>query len=135
MCGDEIFIVNRSNFEHIFRYEDLLRESADASIDAIVEAVPIANLDAFRVTCHGHLIKLKKLRNIAQKGYLGEVTPDILKTTIDEFELEIEINDQGELVFENSDPWAILRLLDDAYLGSSMTGIKYETNSKKEIQG
>ena len=112
---DEMFVVNRSNFEHIFRYEALLRASANESIDAIHDTVPIANLNAFRATCHGHLLKLKKLRNISQKGYLGDLTLEILQATITRYELNIEINDQGEFVFETADPWAILKLLDDSY--------------------
>lgn len=130
---NEMFVVNRSNFEHIFRYDALLRASADESIDAIHDAVPIANLTAFRATCHGHVLKLKKLRNISQKGYLGDLTLEILQETITRYELNIEINDQGELVFETTDPWAILKLLDDSYLDSLMTGLSYETNSKLEL--
>jgi hypothetical protein len=40
-----------------------------------------------------------------------------------------------KILFEPSDQWAILRLLDDDYLESAMTGENYEVNSKRPLPG
>jgi len=133
---EHLFILNKSNFQHIFRYYELLRAAAEESLEAVRVAVPIDNFDAFRQSCLGHLQKLEKLRNIARKAYLQNVTMDDIKRTIADFELDIEVktvNGEERLVFDAGDRWAILNLLDDAYLGSEMTGLKYETNSKREV--
>lgn len=59
-----------------------------------------------------------------------------IKRTINDFKLGVEIkvvDGEERLVFDSRERWAILNLLDDAYLGSAMTGLKYETNSKREV--
>lgn len=130
---DHLYIRNRANFEYILRYYDQLQAVAQESLDAIAETVPIANFEEFSESCRGHLQKLKKLRNIAQKPYLADVTIEDIRRTIENFELDVEINDNDELVFDTANRWGILQLLDDAYLGSEMTGLRYETNSKKPV--
>ncbi len=130
---DHLFIRNRTNFEYILRYYDQLEATAQESLEAIGETVPIANFDEFSQSCLGHLQKLKKLRNIARKPYLAQITVDNIRDTIENYHLDVELNENGELVFDPADRWGILQLLDDAYLGSEMTGLRYETNSKREL--
>ena len=130
---EHLYIRNRANFEYILRYYDQLQAVAQEALDAIAESVPIANFEAFSESCLGHLQKLKKLRNIAQKPYLADITINDIRRTIENFELDVEINDDGELVFDAANRWGILQLLDDSYLGSEMTGLRYETNSKKPM--
>ena len=133
---DRLFVLNRSNVQYIFRYYDVLRQTADAALNMVRIAVPIAGFDEFRESCLGHLQKLEKLRNIAAKPYIQKVTMKDIKRTIQSFSLSVEvtaIDGKERLVFDRKDRWAILHLLDDAYLGSEMTGLKYETNSKREV--
>ncbi|MCH9694143.1 MAG: DUF4868 domain-containing protein [Gammaproteobacteria bacterium] len=130
---DHLYIKSRANFEFILRYYDQLEAIAQDSLDAIAEHVPIANFDDFSDSCLGHLQKLKKLRNIAQKPYLADITVDDIRRTIENFDLNVEIDENDELVFDTADRWGILQLLDDAFLGSEMTGLRYETNSKREV--
>ena len=59
-----------------------------------------------------------------------------IKKVIDEMELPLKVvrHDRKEkLVFDPADKWAILRMLDDDYLQSIMTGEKYEVNSKRTM--
>lgn len=138
MYRDNLFILQKNNFQHIFRYYEMLREAAQESLQEIEEAVPIENVEEFRSSCLSHLLKLAKLRNIAQKGYLQTITVDQLRRTIDDFGLSIEIrrvDGEEKLVFDSSDRWAILHLLEDAYLRSQMTGLRYEASSKRELDG
>lgn len=134
--GNFIFSFNKSSFQHIFRFYEMMRESAEECLRTISTTIPIANFARFERSCLSHLQKLAKLRNIASKPYLARVTMDDLRRTIARFNLPIQIVDEGgteKLAFDENDKWTILNLLDDAYLGSEMTGIKYEANSKREI--
>jgi hypothetical protein len=133
---DFLFVLNKSNFQHIFRYYDQLRSVAKRSLETIRKLVPVSNFDAFGKSCMSHLQKLEKLRNISQKPYLQRVTMKDLKRTIADFKLNIQIvqiDGKEKLLFDTKRRWAILNLLDDDYLGSSMTGIKYEANSKRPV--
>lgn len=81
--------------------------------------------------------KLSKLKNIASKPYLKSVTINDLKKVIQKYNLPIQMVGKGKdekIKFDVSDKWAILRLLDDDYLESVMTGNSYEVNSKRSIK-
>jgi hypothetical protein len=45
-----------------------------------------------------------------------------------------EKNGKESLVFDPKNKWALLRLLDDDYLGSRLTGQKYEVTGKRPYQ-
>ena len=98
----------------------------------------IENFDAFAALCEGHLLKMAKLRNIADKPYLQHVTMKDVKRVVKDFNLQVRfVKKDGEdrLLFDpaDKDKWIILRILDDDYLGSVMTKLKYEANSKRPV--
>jgi len=73
------------------------------------------------------------LRNISQKPYLDQISMADLKRVIKKFELPVKVtrDHNGEcLLYDKSDKWAILRLLDDNYLDSVMTKQMYELTGK-----
>jgi hypothetical protein len=133
---NHVFSFNRFALEQVFRFRDMLRSMADQTISEIASRVPIANLDEFRKACLGDPNKLAKLRNIARRPYIGDISLDKLKEQIDRCKLSVKIvqeNGTPKLLYERRDGWAILSLLDDAYLDSLMTGNLYEANSKRQL--
>jgi len=78
---------------------------------------------------------LSKLKNIAGKTYLAQITIADIKKVMKQFpnlQVRVTKKDGKELlVFDPSDKWALLRLLDDDYLNSVMTGVKYEVSGKR----
>lgn len=136
-AAGKMFVRNAHNFQAIFRYHDDLRRVAEESLRVIEEKVPIANFAAFAESCKTHVHKLAKLRNIAAKPYLQHITMGDIKQTISDFSLpgvKVESrNGQEVLVYDESDRWVVLKLLDDDYLGSTMTKQKYEVNSKRHL--
>lgn len=136
--GDDLFIFNKDKFQKIFRFYELLIAGAKRTLQTIQQRIPIDNFAAFEVACEGHLQKLSKLKNIASKPYLQVVTMTDLKKVIHKYKLPIRTIGKGKdekIQFDASDKWAILRLLDDDYLESVMTGNSYEVNSKRPITG
>jgi hypothetical protein len=82
---------------------------------------------------------LSKLTEISKKPYIAKMTIDDIKLTIKEFGLDVPIknvNGKEMLVWETSPKkrWLILRLLDDDYLGSTMTKLKYASTSKTRMK-
>jgi hypothetical protein len=133
-----LFIHNVGAFQRIFGYFEELRARANATLDTVLAQVPVSNADAFRATCTGQLQMLSKLAQIARKPYLQRVTMQDIRRTIDEFHLNVQVvqeNGQEKLLFEGdlARRWLILKLLDDDYLGSTMTHEKYEVNSKSVL--
>lgn len=135
-CGDYLFIKNKDAFQKIFKFYEMLKDAAHETLDTIEEHIPIDDFDAFSAACDGHLQKLAKLKNIASKPYIKTLTIDDLKQVITTFKLPIQTIGEGDdekLQFNVKDKWAILRLLDDDYLESVMTGNHYEVNSKRTV--
>lgn len=134
--GGVLFVFNKDKFQKIFRFYELLLKSAQDTLKVIRERIPIDDFSGFAAACEGHLQKLAKLKNIASKPYLQEVTMKDIKKVIDRYKLPIITTGSGpdeKIKFDTSDKWAILRLLDDDYLESVMTGNSYEVNSKRSI--
>lgn len=132
-----LIIKNKGNFEHIFKFYEMLQATAEAAMETIRATIPIANFEAFQTSCFRHLQKVAKLCNIAAKPYLRQVTMVDIRRTVERFALTVEIvEEDGEekLLYDEQNKWQILHILDDAYLGSEMTNILYETNSKREHQ-
>jgi Domain of unknown function (DUF4868) len=135
-CDDVLFICNKDKFQKIFRFLELVLKKAKSTLRYIKAHVPIANMADFEKACENHALKLAKLNNIASKPYLKQIKMADIKKVIGKFDLEIETTGKGKkemLVFDPADKWAILRLLDDDYLGSVMTGRNYEVTGKRQL--
>jgi hypothetical protein len=134
---DQMFILSKDKFQKIFQFFEKLLASGTATLKTIKSQIPIANFEAFETSCQSHVQKLAKLMSISQKPYFKTLSMKEMKRVIKGFKLNIKtakINGQESLVFDSADKWAILHLLDDYYLNSSMTGIKYGANSKRMLQ-
>jgi len=136
--GDTLFIFNKDKFQKIFRFYEMIVKSAKETLHTIRQRIPIDDFSAFETACEGHLQKLAKLKNIASKPYLQKITMTDIKKVIKKYNLPILTVGSGKhekVKFDASDKWAILRLLDDDYLESVMTGNSYKVNSKRAITG
>ncbi len=134
--GNYVFSFNKNRFQLIFRFYEQLIEAAQGSLDQIQTCIPIANFPDFSTACMSHLLMIAKLRNIANKPYLSQITMDAMRRTIDRNHLNIEIvseNGQEKLKFDPKNKWVILNILDDAYLESEMTHLNYEVSSKRLV--
>jgi len=134
--GSEVLILKKNAFHQVFRFYDLVRAKGTESLAAVAALNIIANFPDFSASCEGHMQKLAKLNSIVRKGYLPTVTLANVKLVIQKLGLEVQVsnvNGQEMLVFDSSDRWALLKLLDDDYYQSEMTGRKYEANSKRDL--
>ena len=133
-----LFISSVPAFQRIFRYFDALTRKAQQTIRWVTRRIPISNIDDFTKACNANLLMLSKLAQVAGKPYLAKLTMTDIKRVIDEFGIDVKITTEAgveKLVFEGSPAkrWNILKLLDDDYLNSMMTKLKYESNSKSQV--
>ncbi|HZU42959.1 MAG TPA: Kiwa anti-phage protein KwaB-like domain-containing protein [Terriglobales bacterium] len=133
-----MYIFNKHNFEKIFRFFELVTQTAAQTLATIKTHVPIANFDELEKACTGHLQMQAKLKNIAGKPYLKKMKMADIKKVLKHFPtlgLKTIKKDGNEmLLFDPKDKWALLRLLDDDYLDSVLTGQKYEVTGKRPYQ-
>lgn len=132
-----MLVCNKDSFHKIFRFFEMVLKTARKTLGAIKDQVPIANFDEFKQACEGHLQMQAKLKNIASKPYLKNITMKDIKKVLKEVPglnvLVMKKNGREMLVFDPSDKWALLRLLDDDYLKSLLTGKNYEVSGKRPI--
>lgn len=136
--GDYLFVRDVRQFERIFGYLEELTKKAEKTIESVTSHIPISNAKEFERVALADRRMRAKLAQIAGKDYVGNLTIDQLKEVNEKFNLGVRIvREDGleKLVFEGSrqERWKILNLLDDAYLESPMTELKYEANSKRTI--
>lgn len=134
-----LFIFKQGAFERLFDQESQLVQIAQETLDEIAEHVPIANFDAFSADSLNQLNKLRKLRNIKLRGYVHDITIESVRASIEEFgadQIRVQIVTEGgveKLAYDHGQPWALLELLEDRFVKSTMTGRHYAANSKRDL--
>ncbi len=133
----DLFVLAKNHFYYMFQILDELIASAKDTLDLIQQRIPIENFDHFARSCTNNKIKMRKLTSIARRPYLSSLTIADMKLVIQRHQLRIPIvqinNGQQECLHYDTDyPWDILRLLDDDYLTSIMTGQNYEVDAKRD---
>lgn len=134
--GVYMFIRNMKRFERIFDYLAQLQANAERIADEVLDVIPIENAEAFRDACITQVRFMSKLASIAVKPFFQKLDITSIKRVIKEHELDIKVvrrKGQERLVFDSSPArrWLILKLLDDDFLDSIMTGTRYSVNSKQ----
>lgn len=132
----EASIFKKDNYHALFKYFDQLKVNATATISAITNKVPIINALLFESDSKKNPLILIKLRSIYSKPYLPVITIDDLEKKIVSLNLPIAVSNVGgvkSIVYDPKYKWKLIRLLDDAFLSSDMTGENYETIGKRKI--
>lgn len=134
-----LYLASDPQFRGIFDFFDELEERATQAIDDFVSRIPIKNEKDFRSAVAGQPQMLAKISRIAGKAYLKKLTMAKIRTMIDDFDLQIEVEKDKkgteQLIFDPGleTRWVILKLMDDDYLSSNLTDLRYETNSKSAL--
>lgn len=134
--GDSMFIFNKTPFENTFHFFEKIKIAAQDALDVIKIQVPIQNFEEFAGTCQNHPTKLRKLKNIAGKSELHQISMSHIKAVIKQQKLPVEVvekNGTEMLIYDKRQPWVILNLLEDNYLWSLLTEQSYEVTGKRKL--
>jgi hypothetical protein len=149
LWGGYFFILNPNHFHYVIGKFQKMKDRVDEYVDDLKTKLPdglqIGNEAEFREACANDSRMAKKLHQVVNRPYWNgdrehAVTVEKIKEVIKQFNLSEEerIQFDGTTLKFNTSPtqrWTLLKLLDDDYLGSAMTGRKYETNSKLDVSG
>lgn len=131
-----MFVFDKSSFQNIFRFFETVRIAAKEALHNIKLSVPIDNFEEFAQDCEKHIVKMRKLKNIATKPYLSGITIEHIKKVVKKYNLDLEIvgvEGEEKVVYDPRNKWILLRLLDDDYLWSMLTEQSYEVSGKREL--
>lgn len=135
-----LFIRSAYNFRLIFDRFEKVQQEASENAKKVADTIPILNDEEFIQACQDQPQMVSKVSQVVQQPYIDDIGIDDVKKTVDEFDLNLkieEIEGEDQIIFDPSveNRWIILKMLDDDYLGSVMTDRKYETNSKRSLGG
>lgn len=139
-----VFISSNHKLRQILGRFEAVRQQVDSHSQdlsrQLPEGIQIGNMEDFRDACKRDGRLASKLARVSQREYWSEVTRDDLENAIREYRLDergkIEYSD-GTLKYSSSPQqrYTLLKLLDDDYLGSVMTGEKYAAGNKRRLPG
>ncbi|SRR6266568_2817732 len=135
--GNILFVLDKQRVDSMFGFFQALTTTVNTSMQQLATSlIAIDNVNAFADACRRDPRKAARLRSIAQKfatwPSYGQVNMQIITTFITKRNLKIQVKN-GYLVFDAKTLWSTLRLLDDDYLISELTGGFYEVNGKQSL--
>jgi hypothetical protein len=142
ICWDKhIFIFDQDEYHKIFREGPHVKAAAQDALAILKEQdlIDSAQLESFLSSCMHDTRKRAKLRNIALKG---RITADHLKDFdklaqfLAEYPVKVRIvtvNGVKQLHYDKKGIWDMLKLLDDAYVISQLSGNRYVTGSRQQL--
>ena len=136
MLDGQMLIINKDNYHSIFQFFEMALKHAQETLTEIQTVLPIDNAAKFEADCKNNALILVRLRGIANRGYFPSFTLEALEKKIKEDNLPIKISGTGKskkLIYDPEHKWKFLRLLDDGFLNSDMTGKKYEVTGKRSL--
>jgi hypothetical protein len=135
--GSILFVFDKQRVDSMFGFSQALTTTVNTSMQQLAKSqIAIDDVDAFAEACRRDPRKAARLRSIAQKFATWppyqQLDMQLITTFITKKNLKIQVKN-GHLVFDAKTLWSTLRLLDDDYLLSELTGGFYEVNGKRSI--
>jgi hypothetical protein len=120
---EEIYIFDRAQFETIFSFMEMFMAQVESNKPILARQDLVDNTDLLVELCKSDPRKVRKLHSTLKSPALKLISKADLKGVYDEYVLDLEFTETGQVVVEQKNLWTILRALDDAYLLSTMTDI------------
>lgn len=121
--GGEALIINRFALQTIFKLNDYFIERATEALNRLRAENVLANFDEFNNDCLNDKLAARRMTKIVNTegrltGFIENV--DQLPVVIEQFDLEIELNDENKIVYNGSKEARsqILFCISDAYYQS-----------------
>ena len=134
IAGNDIFAFSESKFIRLFGYNAKQFAVAEEKIAEIEQSFKLKFPEG--MTFDALVRDTKSLVGKLQKVNVGLVTQDQVIEQADEMGLELMTDENtGEIIIMNAkDAAKFVNLLNDDYVTSDMTGIRYELKGKKELK-
>lgn len=130
--NSEAIVLNSNVLESLLRDPAVLDAELTDAVGAFEGSGLFAGLDALAAVARSDSNFARGMRRVFKAGYLKQIDVDGIRDSITEWgHDEILVTPDDRLLFEPASRWSFLRVLDDGYLTSDLTGLRYEVNSKR----
>jgi len=132
-CNETLLFENKQNFEKALLYQEVKQAVAVETLNAIAEIGFVEDFDRVKEFLKDDYHSINKLNKIKEKPYFQTLTFAKCKKIIEDYNVEIDIDEDNNQFNITSKAQAkhFIKVLNDDYLLSEMTEIKYDANSKE----
>ena len=123
-----VYIFKRLWFEYMFSFKEFYENEIVAKTKEIEDKALLSDVKAFINLCKDDARKIKKFDRIVRSEIIDKLTKDKIKQVISDFSLKIGLDTSGMIIADKNNIWDVLRILDDDYLKSDSTSLKYEAH-------
>lgn len=134
IIGQQIFAFNPKKFEAVFSYSYKKQAIADKKIEQILGRYQLSFPEGqdLNTLISGRTSSINKLQNLE----LGAKTQDELVQHGEDMTLNLMTSDDGAIIImDGRDVDTFVGLLNDDFMTSDLTGLKYEIKGKKLLKG
>ena len=134
VVGQDLFVFSQPKLRFLFGYDAKKNSIAAKKVDAILEKFTLvfAEGEDMQTMVKGNKPLINKLQKL-------ELSDDITKDKIldhgEELDVALMTDERGAIIIENvKDLAKFINLLNDDYVESNLTGVRYEIQKKREIK-
>lgn len=131
-----LYIFHPGSIEMLLGFEEELGAAVETIVATLNETIPISGVDGLIDAASRHWQMARKLQHIAKRDYIASITVADVKRVAKKAGITIEfkkVDGTEHVVYETTDKWALLRILDDDYVTGELTKRLYESTSKNEV--
>ncbi len=129
----DLYVFNESKLDRLFSYDGKKNSIAEKKVREIEEHYKLSFADGLdlQTAVAGNKSLINKLQNIA----IGELKQDQLMDHAEELGVDLMLDDAGAIIIMNQkDLSKFVNLLNDDYMESNLTGVRYEIIRKKPLK-
>lgn len=125
---------NKTNFEKTLLYEEIKRQVANETLDEIQSIDIIENFDDLRGYLEDDKHSINKLNKLREKEYFRQKTFADYHRIIRDYAVPVTVDEEnGKFnISSKAEAKQLIKVLNDDYLKSELTDLKYSANSKEE---
>ena len=131
--NDVIYISQHNNFEKIFSYVEKYEEVVGEALETFKQTFSYVDHESLGAYIITDSIQKRKVASIIKNGVFDKYGFDEVATTIEKYDLGIEINVQEQKInITPKDSRRFLKILNDDYLRSEVSEERYESIAKRK---
>lgn len=133
LIENDLYVFNQAKLEQLFNYNAKKLSIAEQKSAAIEQHFKLSLVDGH--TLHSMVKDKRPLVNKLQQIEPDKISQDELLSHAEELGVELMTDTDGAIIImENRDLTKFINLLNDDYMESALTGVRYEIKSKRPLR-
>jgi|GEM_PF-3539421 len=130
----KFYVIQNRNFEQIFGYDVQYMNVANKNIQSFADSVLEAEgTELLLKLIESDSNKRRKLAGITSDVINKYQKIDVVRQTVNDYDLDIEINNDHKVIVKEENAQTIIKMFNDDYVRSEATEIRYDATSKRRI--